>query len=147
MSAIVRLAGVLMLLIAALPSHAQNTVPSPRPLEALVKSSLLSFNDANVTGNYAVFHAKLSKPFRLDFPPEKLREAFTDFMEKRIDLDIVSAMPPLYAQTPALDPDGKLLLKGHFATEPTRVSFELDFIPSDGEWKLLRIHVTLAAAP
>jgi len=46
-----------------------------------------------------------------------------------------------------VDAEGKLLLKGHFATEPSRVKFELGFIPSDGEWKLIAIHVVLAAAP
>jgi hypothetical protein len=30
----------------------------------------MSFNDANVTGNYAVLHAKLSKPFRDQFTPD-----------------------------------------------------------------------------
>jgi len=35
----------------------------------LIKVTLLTFNDANVTGNYTVLHAKLSKPFRDQFPP------------------------------------------------------------------------------
>jgi hypothetical protein len=36
------------------------------------------------------------------------------------------------------------VLRGFFATEPTRVSFEMDFIPNDGEWKLIRINVKVA---
>jgi hypothetical protein len=150
MSAIARLAGSLMLLLllaAASAANGQNKVPAARPLEALVKSSLLTFNDANVTGNYTVLHARISKPFAQKFPPDKLKEAFKDFNEKSIDIDVVSAMTPVYDEPPLVDPDGKLLLKGHFATEPTRVKFELDFIPSDGEWKLIRLHVVLGAAP
>ena len=73
MSAIARLAGMLVLLLAAVAAAAQTKVPSERPLEALVKSALLSFNDANLTGNYTVFHAKLSKPFRQQFTVEKLK--------------------------------------------------------------------------
>ncbi|HEY4169554.1 MAG TPA: hypothetical protein VGM96_22380, partial [Reyranella sp.] len=70
---------------------AQNKVPSERALEALVKVTLLSFNDANVTGDYTVFHAKLSKPFRQQFSPERLAETFKDFARKDIDFDIIAA--------------------------------------------------------
>ena len=146
MARIARLVGLLALLLAASAANAQNKVPAARPLEALVKSTLMTFNDANVTGNYTVLHAKLSKPFALKFPPDKLKEAFKEFNEKNIDIDVVSAMAPVYDEPPRVDDDGKLLLKGHFATEPTRVRFEMDYIPSDGEWKLIRIEVKLRPA-
>ena len=71
-------------------------MPSERALEALVKATLLTFNDANVTGNYEVFHAKLSKPFREQFPPERLKRAFKEFNEKHIDFDVIAAMKPVY---------------------------------------------------
>ncbi|TAJ28059.1 MAG: hypothetical protein EPO67_16705 [Reyranella sp.] len=144
---IFRLAGVVALLFAAAVAQAQNKVPSDRALEALVKVSLLTFNDANVTGNYAVLHAKLSKPFREQFPPERLKEVFKDFNEKNIDFDIIAAMTPTYDPKPSVDGDGKLIVKGTFPTEPSRLAFELDFIPSDAEWKLIRINVKLGSSP
>lgn len=147
MSVIVRLVGSLVLLLAASAANGQNKVPAARPLEALVKSSLMTFNDANVTGNYTVLHAKISKPFAQKFPPEKLKEAFKEFHEKNIDIDVVSAMTPVYDEPPRVDDDGKLLLRGYFATEPARVKFEMDFIPSDAEWKLISLHVVVGAAP
>ncbi|MGQ0582807.1 MAG: hypothetical protein ACT4O6_12790 [Reyranella sp.] len=147
MSAIARLAGMFVLLLAAATASAQTKVPPERPLEALVKSALLSFNDANVTGNYTVFHAKLSKPFRQQFSPEKLKETFREFAEKDIDIDIIAAMKPTYDPAPSIDDQGKLLVKGSFPTEPARVVFELDFIPSDGEWKLIRINIKTTRAP
>ena len=150
MTAIARL-GALVLLLAAstapLPTIAQSSLPAARPLEAMVKSSLMSFNDANLTGNYEVFHARLSKPFRQLFSPRDLQKAFKEFADKSIDLDIVAALTPVYAEPPSVDPAGKLLLKGYFATEPTRVNFDMAFIPSEGEWRLLRIHVHVGPAP
>jgi hypothetical protein len=137
----------LVSLLLATAAPAQNQVPAARPLEALVKASLLSFNDANVTGNYSVFHAKLSKPFRDQFPVEKLKQTFREFSEKQIDFDIIAAFTPVYEPAPKLDGDGKLLVKGYFPTEPVRVQFDLEFIPSDGEWKLLSIHVKTADPP
>lgn len=144
---IFRILSVFALLLAAGAVQAQNKVPSDRALEALVKVSLLTFNDANVTGNYAVLHAKLSKPFREQFPPERLKEVFKDFNEKNIDFDIIAAMTPTYDPKPSVDGDGKLIVKGTFPTEPSRLAFELDFIPSDAEWKLIRINVKLGSSP
>ena len=144
MAAIARSAGMLVLLLTAVAAAAQTKVPSERPLEALVKSALLSFNDANLTGNYTVFHAKLSKPFRQQFSVEKLKDAFKEFNEKSID--IVSAMKPTYSTAPSVDGDGKLNVKGFFPTDPTRVNFDLSFIPSDSEWKLISINVKLGPA-
>lgn len=141
MSTVLRLLAALLLLLCASAAQAQNKVPSDRVLEALVKTSLLSLNDANVTGNYAVLHAKLSKPFRDQFPPEKLKATFREFQTKNADFDIIAAMPPAYSPRPAVDEDGKLVVKGSFPTEPARLRFELEFIPSDGEWKLIRIYV------
>jgi hypothetical protein len=142
-----RLLGVLALLSIGAMAQAQNKVPSSRALEALVKSALLSLNDANVTGDYRVFHAKLSKPFREQFPPARLRETFREFADQHVDYDIIAAYEPAYSRPPALDDDGKLLVEGYFPTEPKRLNFKLDFIPSDGEWKLISIRIRLDSPP
>jgi len=147
MLVIARLVAVVILLLAVPAAQAQNKLPTERGLEALVKSSLLSFNDANVTGNYTVLHAKLSKPFRQQFSPEKLRQTFKEFADKNIDIDLIAALKPAYDPVPVVDDNGKLIVKGSFPTEPARVIFELDFIPSDGEWKLVRINVETKRAP
>jgi len=126
---------------------AQSRVPGELALEALVKAMLLSFNDANVTRNYTVFHAKLSKPFRQQFTPEKLQETFKTFAEKDIDFDIIGAYKPVYDPAPKVGGDGRLLVGGYFPTEPVRVVFDMQFIPSDGEWKLISINVKTERAP
>ena len=141
MTTIVRMLLVTALMLVASLAQAQNKVPTDRALEALVKATLLTFNDANVTGNYEVFHAKLSKPFREQFSVERLARRFQDFNKKHIDFDIIAALKPAYDPSPAVDGDGKLLVKGYFPTEPLRVYFNLEFIPSDGEWKLISINV------
>ena len=141
MTTIVRMLAVMALMLAASLAQAQNKVPSERALEALVKTTLLTFNDANVTGNYEVFHAKLSKPFREQFSVERLARRFQEFSKKHVDFDIIAALKPSYDPAPKVDDDGKLLVKGYFPTEPLQVYFSLEFIPSDGEWKLIGINV------
>ena len=146
MTTIVRMLAVTALMLTASLAQAQNKVPSERALEALVKTTLLTFNDANVTGNYEVFHAKLSKPFREQFPVERLARRFQEFNKKHVDFDIVAALKPSYDPAPKVDDDGKLLVKGYFPTEPLQVYFNLEFIPSDGEWKLIGINVKVGDA-
>jgi hypothetical protein len=152
MAAIARRVGVLILLLMGTerlglePAAAQNRVPAPRPLEALVKGTLMSLNDANLTGDYRVFHARLSPQFRGQYPPDKLKASFREFYDKNVDIDIVTAMTPVYDQPPYIEGDGRLVVRGHFPTEPTRVCFEMDFVPANVEWKLLRINVTVGPA-
>lgn len=143
MTTIARMLAVMALMLMASAAQAQNKVPSERGLEALVKATLLTFNDANVTGNYEVFHAKLSKPFREQFPVERLARRFQEFNKKNIDFDVIAALKPSYDPAPNVGDEGRLLVKGHFPTEPLRVNFDLAFIPSDGEWKLISINVKI----
>jgi hypothetical protein len=124
------------------PASAQK-VPDKMLQEVLVKATLLSFNDANVTGNYTVLHAKLSKPFRDQFPPEKLKTAFKEFADKHIDFDIIAAKPPISSEEPSVTDGGVLKLYGYFDTSPSRVLYQLEFIMSDGEWKATKIDVNL----
>jgi hypothetical protein len=143
MTTIVRMLAVTALVSMASAAQAQNRLPSERGLEALVKATLLTFNDANVTGNYEVFHAKLSKAFREQYPVERLARRFQEFNKKHIDFDVIAALKPSYDPAPKVDDEGRLLVKGHFPTEPLRVNFDLAFIPSDGEWKLISINVKI----
>jgi hypothetical protein len=117
--------------------------PEGRVLEALVKTTLLSFNDAVMTGDYSVFHAKLSKPFRQQFTQEKLAQSFASFAEKGVDIGIISTFPPTFDSPPSIDSDGRLLVKGYFPTEPSRCYFDLKFIPGEGSWKLIAINVNV----
>ena len=56
-------------------------------------------------------------------------------------------MAPSYDPAPSVDAEGKLLTRGSFPTEPNKLFFEMEFIPSDGEWKLVRINVRIGAKP
>ena len=141
-----RVGGFVLLLLLAVPAAAQNKVPPARPLEALVKLSLMSLNDANLTGDYRVLHARLSEPFRKQYAPERLKATFKEFSDRNVDIDIVTAMTPTYGQPPYVDAEGKLIVRGFFLTEPSRVSFEMDFISGEGEWKLIRINVRVSPA-
>ncbi|MBL8674239.1 MAG: hypothetical protein JNL07_05070 [Rhodospirillales bacterium] len=116
-------------------------MPSPTHQEVLIKNSLIGFNDAVQSGNFDVFHARLATPFRQQFTPEKLRQAFRSFSDQGIDIAPIAAQEPVMSEDPVIDGRGALLIRGYFATKPSRVSFSLDYLMSDGAWKLISINV------
>jgi hypothetical protein len=129
--------------LAGVSLAAAQTLPEPIVQEMLIKTSILTFNDANLTGNYAVLHAKMSKPVRDQNSPDKLKQIFKSFVDQHIDMSIIAAKPPIATSAAEIDKRGALLLRGYFDVKPARVSYELDFIPSDGEWKLLGLGVNV----
>ena len=136
-------AAVLAALALATARAPAQGMPSPFVQEVLVKSMLLTLNDAVATDNFTVMHAKISKPFRDQFPPEKLRSVFKDLIEKRAVFDALVAKPIVPDAEAKIDDNGVLRLKGHFETTPKQVKYQLGFIPSDGLWKLSGITIDI----
>ena len=127
------------------PTQAQLKLPDQSRQEALIKATLLTFNDANVTGNYSVLHAKSAKPLRDQFTPAHLKETFKEFAEKHIDFDIIAAKTPLLTQEPKIDENGRLTLQGYFDTTPSHVYYDLRYILSEGQWKPIKINIEVKA--
>ena len=137
-----RLLSLLVALVSlATPARAENTVPNAQLQEILIKTSLLTLNDANITGNYTVLHAKLAKPFRDQFSPEKLKQAFKSLADQKLDYGLIAARPPVASVQATIDSRGALLLRGYFDTRPSCLTYDLDFIPSEGEWKPIKLNV------
>ena len=139
-----RWAAAVALLLAASPASSQTLdMPSPHVQEVLIKSILVTLNDAVASDNFTVLHAKISKPFRDQFPPDKLRAVFKDLVEKHAVFDAIVANPAIPDEDAKIDDKGVLRLNGHFDTAPKKVKYQLGFIPSDGQWKLSGITIDI----
>jgi hypothetical protein len=135
-----------LLVMAALTISTRATaqgMPSPFVQEVLIKSILVTLSDAVAADNFTVMHAKISKPFRDQFPPDKLRAVFKDLIEKHAVFDAVVAKPIVPDAEAKIDDNGVLRLKGHFETTPKQVKYQLGFIASDGLWKLSGITIDI----
>src|SRR3978361_2302407 len=119
------LAAAIMALIAAGPTKALALdMPGPSAQEVLVKSIRVTLNDAVASDNFTILHAKISKPFRDQFPPEKLRAVFKNLVDKHAVFDAVVAKPIVPDADARIDSDGVLRLKGHFETTPKQVKYQ-----------------------
>src|SRR4249919_3235372 len=89
-----RLTAVFLTLIAVCSVQASaQGMPSPFVQEVLVKSILVTLSDAVAADNFTVLHAKISKPFRDQFPSDRLRAIFKNLVDKHAVFDAVVASP------------------------------------------------------
>jgi hypothetical protein len=136
-----------LVLSASWPAFAQQrqALPSEAALELFVKQSLLTFNDANLTGNYTVFHATLSEQFQRQFTVEQVRQAFTAFHEQQIDISGILLHKYVLTRPAAYNAQGALEVTGRFDTRPLSVLFTLTYTPvGNDDWRLLGLNVNVA---
>lgn len=126
----------------ARPQASQVVMPSNEQIVLLVRSALLTLNDALRTGNYTVLHDLAAPGFRQVNPPERLAQIFAALAARQVDLSPVAILAPRLADPPSLDPpNGLLRLKGSFSTEPMQIDFALVFQSVEGYWRLFGITV------
>ncbi len=113
----------------------------------LIRSTLLTLNDADRSGNYTVLRDLASPAFQAENTDADLAEDFKDLRRRRIDLFPVALEAPRLTAVPAIDKNGMLQLSGFFPTRPLRVKFALKFQDVSGHWRLFEISVGTPEAP
>ncbi|HWM23743.1 MAG TPA: TIR domain-containing protein [Chthoniobacterales bacterium] len=114
----------------------------PSEHSALALDTLLAFNKAVQEKSFARFHREeTSSTFRKQFTLEKFSAAFQVFIEKGYDISNIAKAEPVFDTPPAVDRDGVLVLKGHYAVKPNKVTFLLRYLREGSNWKVLGINV------
>lgn len=134
-------ASLCALLLSLVSSAMAQNIPNADAQEIIIKTSLLTFNDANMSGNYTVLNALGSKPFRDTLSPDKLKTAFKEFNEKQIDLSAIAIAKPVVTKPTTVDGDGVMVSEGYLDTPKMRVHYTVKTLLSDGKWRLLGINV------
>jgi hypothetical protein len=137
----------------AQPAAAAQQQQLPVSLEQalyLIRSTLLTLNDANRTGNYTVLRDLASPDFQAANTAADLAQNFSDLRRRKFDLFTVALAAPQLTAAPALDGSGMLRLTGFFPTRPLQINFDLLFQNVGGQWRLFGISVAtpqVAAQP
>jgi hypothetical protein len=121
----------------------------PVPLDQalyLIRSTLLTLNDANRTGNYTVLRDLASPDFQANNTSADLSQSFADLRRRKFDLFTVALAAPQLTAPPALDGNGMLRLTGVFPTRPLQINFDLLFQNVGGQWRLFGISVATPQA-
>jgi hypothetical protein len=129
-------------------------LPDAENMLILIRTSLLTINDAILTGNFTVLRDRVAPSVRDQNAAPQLYRAFARLIEQKVDLRATSVLAPEMTDVPAIDDNGRLNLKGVFrAPDGTRLSFHLLFEKVRGQWLLYGASVNtvpatnLSAAP
>ena len=134
------LVAAVMMIVTVAPANAAS-VPSDDEQEILIRTTLMTFNDANMTGNYSVLHAKASKEVQAQLSIEKLFETFKPFRTNQLFFeDIIYEDYDSY-EDGKFDADGALVLAGVFKTDNVKVAYRLKFLKNDSVWKWSGLNV------
>jgi hypothetical protein len=116
--------------------------PGPDLILVLVRTTLLTLNDALRSDNFTVLRDLAAPEFRAANTAGRLAQAFSDLARRGIDLTAVAILAPELAELPSLDKQkGVLRLKGYFGGKPVRIEFELVYRAEGGRWLLLGLSV------
>jgi hypothetical protein len=111
---------------AAPPQQQQPQLPvSAEQALYLIRSTLLTLNDANRSGNYSVLRDLAAPEFQAKNTAADLALGFTDLRRRNFDLFSVALAAPQLSTPPYLDPNKMLRLTGFFPTRPLQINFDL----------------------
>jgi opacity protein-like surface antigen len=149
------LSAVLALALAAPAAAQKSAAPPAAPddpvsLEQalyLIRSTLLTLNDANRSGNYTVLHDLAAPSLQTKDTAADLSQSFTDLRNRHVDLYAVALLAPRLSAPPHIE-NKKLRLTGEFPTKPLLIRFDLLFEDVGQQWRMFGISVaTPQAAP
>ena len=131
-----------LILMAAWLTPAQAIqIPSDDEQDVLIRTTLMTFNDANMTGNYAVLLAKSSRQFQSQITADKLASAFEPFRTNELFFESVIDAHRDSPEKPTIDSEGALVLIGAIKSDEMQVKYRLRFVQNGKIWKLLGINV------
>ena len=117
-------------------------MPDADKIVLLIRSTLLTLNDALQTGNFTVLRDVGAPGFRAANSAAKLSQAFANLAQRGIDLSAVAVIAPKLAEAPVIDAKTNMLrIKGTFPGNPLGIEFELLFQPVAGRWRLFGLSV------
>lgn len=110
-------------------------------VDSLVRSTIVAFNQANLTGNFSVLRNLGSLEFQRVNTEQELASQFVQFRALNLDIGVVTLYEPVFTKKPVIDGNGLMQLQGYFPTQPIRIEFDLVFSLMEGRWRLQQIAV------
>lgn len=133
----------------ALPADAQSTrpaVPNGVQLLMMIKTTLIAYSQANMTGNYSVLRDLAAPSFQQVNSVARLSDIFRDERNKHLDLSPVVLLKPELLRPVVVDGRGFLNVEGYFPSKPEMVQFMLVFQNVVQRWQLVALGVTTVSS-
>jgi cell division septation protein DedD len=150
MAALLAIGGVPSLARAAGPGATPTAAPTPPPRPApvdrntvliLIRTTLVAVQQANQTDNYSVLYGISAPGFQQANSSQRLSQIFANLRAKNFDLSGIVVLDPQLLDLPQLYSNGVMRIAGFFPSVPMQVYFDLQFIPVQGQWRLVAVAV------
>ena len=133
---------------AAAPTPTAAPTPPPRPAPVdrntvliLIRTTLVAVQQANQTDNYSVLYGISAPGLQQANSSQRLSQIFANLRAKNFDLSGVVVLEPQLLALPELYSNGVMRIAGFFPSVPMQVYFDLQFIPVQGQWRLVAVGV------
>ena len=134
-------AAFVLLADAAVARPARIAIPNGLQLLIMIKTTLVAFNQANLTGNYTVLRDLAAPGFQQANTAARLGDIFRRERGKDIDISPIVLLQPQLFRAAFVDKQGLLRIEGYFPSKPDLVSFRLTFQAIAGRWRLFSLGV------
>lgn len=123
-------------------------MPNDAALNILIRRTLLTLNDANLSGNYSVLRDLAAPGFQSTNDAAKLTGIFAPLRKAKIDMAPILYFDPKLVRKPEITKSGMLRLSGFLQTRPQQINFDMLFEKVSGRWRLfgIAVNTTLAKA-
>ena len=117
------------------------TMPDAEKVVLLVRSTMLTLNDALQTNNFTVLRERGSPNFQNSATAQELANAFAQLRSLQIDLIGVSVSVPQLVAPPTIDAQSRLRIIGFYPGQGVQFNFDLQYEPVAGQWRLFSMAV------
>jgi len=116
-------------------------IPTQSVLVQLTNASMHDLAVGINAADFTEFYGHIADQWQIRTTPEELLQSFKSFIDQQIDLTVLEGMEPVFDKEPYIDGDNVLHLQGHYQTQPSTVSFNLQY--EHPRWSLLGINVEI----
>jgi hypothetical protein len=121
-------------------------MPDAEKIVLLLRTSLVTLNDAIQTGNFTVLRDVGAPDFREANSAARLSQALSNLASQGVELSVVTTIAPQLTEQPTLDQQkGMLHLKGYFPSQQVQINFEMLYEAVGGRWRLFALSVQPAS--
>jgi len=126
-------------------SGAPLTPPDEAEQLALVNESLTVFGNSINGKDFRPFVDHISETWRkTGVTVEQLNTAFASFIDQEINiLPVLESLSPAFHNEVVVSENGILRISGTYPSEPSKLTFELDYIREATSWKVVRTAINL----
>lgn len=117
--------------------------PTDAEVVALADKSFRLFMTSVREKSMHTFWKHISLQFQKKYSTSDLDTAFKDFYEVPITGDPLAGRSPIFMVPPNIDENDYLVVKGFYATRPSRLSFHLTFVKEGFSWKVIGINASV----